>query len=70
MSIDDWNPAPLKSAIPPTWKAKDERKCICDLDPTTATVKERMGVRGHLNEANGFCCQHHGNTCGYCKQYN
>lgn len=47
-----------------------EARCVCDLSPGTATVEERMTVAGHLNEAGGYCCEHYGNTCGFCTQYN
>lgn len=47
-----------------------EARCICDLDPTTATIDEKMTVTGHFNQANEYCCPHYGNTCGFCMQYN
>jgi hypothetical protein len=45
-----------------------EYGCICDY-PNGATVAERENASGHYNEAGGFCCPHHGNTCGHCHQY-
>jgi hypothetical protein len=44
--------------------------CICDYPDNSATVTQRAAAEGHYNQAGGFCCPHHGNTCGYCHQYN
>lgn len=43
-------------------------QCVCDLDKNP-TVDQRMKVKGHFNESGGCCCEHHGNTCGHCHQY-
>jgi len=26
-------------------------------------------MKGHINQAGGYCCPHHGNTCGNHKEY-
>ncbi len=44
--------------------------CVCDFPNGSATVAQREKMEGHYNEVGGFCCPHHGNTCGYCHKYN
>jgi len=47
--------------------------CICDVLDWKDTTKRIRWIDhkiGHLNQAGGFCCPHHGNTCGQCSQYN
>ncbi len=44
--------------------------CICDYPQNSKiTVAQRDAIDGHFNQAGGYCCAHHGNTCGYCYQY-
>jgi hypothetical protein len=45
------------------------KPCICDYLDGNATVVQRAAAEGHYNQAGGFCCPHHGNTCGHCLQY-
>ena len=44
-------------------------KCICELseEEYNKYIDDdfEYGVIGHINEAGGYCCPHHGNTCGY-----
>ena len=44
--------------------------CVCDFANRgeMSDVEQRV-AEGHFNEANGYCCPHHGNTCGSCQQY-
>lgn len=44
--------------------------CVCDFPDGAATVAQREKMEGHYNEVGGFCCPHHGNTCGHCHKYN
>lgn len=44
--------------------------CICDYpDRNAMTMAQWEATEGHFNQAGGYCCMHHGNTCGYCHQY-
>jgi hypothetical protein len=44
--------------------------CICDYPQDQhLTVAQMAAVKGHRNQAGGNCCPHHGNTCGFCHQY-
>ncbi len=46
------------------------RPCVCDYPSRSAMTEEQFkAAQGHFNEAGGYCCKHHGNTCGYCHQY-
>ena len=38
--------------------------CICETG-----VRSRNTV-GHINDAGGYCCPHHGNTCGNHSHFN
>ena len=49
---------------------KIERPCVCDYpDRSAMTMDQWEMADGHFNQAGGYCCQHHGNTCGHCHQY-
>lgn len=44
--------------------------CICDYPQgSRVTVEQREAAEGHFNQADGYCCPHHGNTCGHCHQH-
>lgn len=48
--------------------------CVCEGGVSVARNNERaakMGIHaaGHYNTAGGFCCPHHGNTCGRHPEY-
>lgn len=44
--------------------------CVCDFsNRSEMTMEQWEAVDGHFNQAGGFCCSHHGNTCGHCHQY-
>lgn len=44
--------------------------CVCDFaDRGEMSDDEYRWAEGHFNDANGYCCPHHGNTCGFCQQY-
>lgn len=51
--------------------------CVCELADVTQVSIGMLIVRkvgnvpliGHYNDAGGFCCPHHGNTCGECEEY-
>jgi len=44
----------------------DNTPCICDGLHSVATGPDDM--MGHKNSAGGYCCPHHGNTCGTCPE--
>lgn len=44
------------------------KPCICDY-PDGATVAQHEAAEGHYNQAGGYCCPHHGNTCGHCHEH-
>lgn len=44
--------------------------CVCDYPSRSAMTEEQFkAAQGHFNQAGGYCCRHHGNTCGYCHRY-
>lgn len=53
--------------------------CVCQIerefgeDAAVEAVKRDVfhgkRVLGHWNEAGGYCCPHHGNTCGFHEEY-
>ena len=44
--------------------------CVCELaNRGEMPDREYQVAEGHFNESNGYCCPHHGNTCGWCQQY-
>ena len=50
-------------------EVEEVAKCICDY-PDGANIEERRLATGHYNGVGGFCCPHHGNTCGDHDEYN
>jgi hypothetical protein len=50
------------SALPPL--------CVCDYpDRSAMSMKDYEEADGHFNQAGGYCCPHHGNTCGHCHHH-
>lgn len=44
--------------------------CVCDYpDRDGMTMEQWEEDDGHFNQAGGYCCSHHGNTCGHCHQH-
>lgn len=39
--------------------------CICGYKEVADMDPDWQPPYGHLNQAGGFCCPHHGDTCGY-----
>ncbi len=47
-----------------------QKTCVCDYPNRNSMTKEQWeAAEGHFNQAGGFCCPHHGNTCGHCYRY-
>ena len=50
--------------------SKETGTCVCDYSNRgEMTMEQWEAAEGHFNQAGGFCCPHHGNTCGHCHQY-
>lgn len=54
----------------PDTQYTDYPHCVCDYaDRGKMTMAQYEKAEGHFNQAGGYCCPHHGNTCGHCHQY-
>jgi hypothetical protein len=73
-----------EARFPMNWSAKSGRKppfvyrgrlteprlCVCNFpDRNAMTMLEWEVADGHFNQAGGYCCPHHGNTCGHCQHF-
>lgn len=63
VDIDDPIHYGVKWTGPVIEEEKWEGTCICD-DPEPENPRH-----GHRNSAGGYCCPHHGNSCGYHPEY-
>lgn len=62
--IDLWNQG--------DWVEVVEKTCVCEFDRkeiAEMSIEKYGKLIGHLNQAGGYCCPHHGNTCGYHDEY-